>query len=260
MNGVPIAYNDYDTVLHRRDPRVKLLVFLSLVIFLYIAPTWQWMLAMAVIGLGFAATARVQPKWLLLLFALQIPNILGIFAFPAIERLLAGQPAFDGSFDFGLKLGLSWPAALFLSVSLFTTMKTTEITDGLRGLGVPEFVCFTFEYAFLLLYTVLNDIIRIVDGMKMKGVPIESKNPIKLARNLTKLGVPAIIAVFRRSNTMMAVLKMRGYPLDDLQKSRTPFKFDGGDAALLGGAIAVLVITAGVKFGVWPVPILPASS
>ena len=260
MNGVPIVYNDYDTVLHRRDPRVKLLVFFSLVLFLYIAPTWQWMVAMAVIGLGFAATARVQPKWLLLLFALQIPNILGIFAFPAIERVLAGQPAFAGSFDFGLKLGFSWPAALFLSVSLFTTMKTTELTDGLRGLGVPEFVCFTFEYAFLLLYTVLNDIIRIADGMKMKGVTIESKNPVTLARNLPKLGVPAIIAVFRRSNTIMAVLKMRGYPLDDLRESRTRFTFDIGDAALLGGAIAVLVVTAGVKFGFWHVPVLPASS
>lgn len=260
MNGMPTVYNDYDTVLHRRDPRVKLLVFLSLVIYLYIAPTWQWMLVMVAIGLGFAATARVQPKWLLLLFTLQIPNVLGVLVFPAVERVLAGQPAFAGSFDWALKLALSWPAALFISISLFTTMKTTELTDGLRGFGIPEFVCFTLEYAFLLLYTVLNDIIRIADGMKMKGVSIETKNPLTLARNLPKLGVPAIIAVFRRSNTMMAVLKMRGYPLDDLHESRTQFTFDAGDAALLGGVIAVLVVTAGVTFGFWHVPVLPASS
>jgi energy-coupling factor transport system permease protein len=260
MNGVPTVYNDYDTVLHRRDPRVKLLVFLSLVLFLYIAPTWQWMVGMAVVGLGFAATARVQPKWLLVLFALQIPNVLGIFAFPAIERILAGQPAFAGSFDFGLKLGFSWPAAMFVSVSLFTTMKTTELTDGLRGLHVPEFLCFTFEYAFLLLYTVLNDLFRIVDGLKMKGVSLETRNPVTLVRNLPKLGVPIVIAVFRRSNTMMAVLKMRGYPLDDLHESRTRFKFDVGDAVLLCGAVAVLVVTAGVNFGFWHVPILPAST
>jgi energy-coupling factor transport system permease protein len=260
MNGMPTVYNDYDTVLHRRDPRVKLLVFLALVIYLYVAPTWQWMLAMVVVGVGFAAVARVQPKWLLLLFALQIPNILGILVFPAIERVLAGQPAFAGSFDWALKLALSWPAALFVSISLFTTMQTTELTDGLRGLHVPEFVCFTFEYAFLLLYTVLNDIIRIADGLKMKGVPIESKNPLKIARSLPKLGVPAIIAVFRRSTTMMAVLKMRGYPLDDLHESRTSFTFDAGDAALLGSAVAVLAVTAGVAFGFWHVPVFPAAS
>jgi energy-coupling factor transport system permease protein len=260
MSGVPIVYNDYETVLHRRDPRVKLVVFLSLIIYLYIAPTWQWMVAMAVVGLGFAVTARVQPKWLLVLLAIQIPNILGMFAFPAIERMLAGQPAFAGNFDFGLKLGFSWPAALFVSASLFTTMKITELTDGLRGLGVPEFICFTFEYAFLLLYTVLNDLIRIANAMKMKGVSIETKNPLKLARNLPKLGVPAILTVFRRSNTMMAVLKMRGYPLSGLKESRTSFTFDLGDAALLGGAVAVLVVTAGVQFGFWQVPILPATS
>ncbi|SHG79552.1 energy-coupling factor transporter transmembrane component T family protein [Halobaculum gomorrense] len=259
MRSVPVVYNDYDTFLHRRDPRVKLLAFAALVLFLYVAPTWHWMIAMFGIGVGLAIVARVNPKWLLALAALQIPNILGFVAFPAIERVLAGRGAFAGDFGFGLKLAFSFPAALFVSASLFTTMRETEITDGLRGLGVPEFVCFTFEYAFLLLYTVFADILRIADGLKLKGVAIETRNPLRMARNLPKLGVPAIITVFRRSTTMMAVLRMRGYPLDDLQESRTPFKFDFGDAALLAFAVGVLAVTAGVNFGLWRVPVLPAS-
>lgn len=257
MRNVPVIYNDRDTFLHRRDPRVKLLTFAALVLFLYVAPTWQWMLVLFSIGVGLAVVARVKAKWLLGLAALQIPNILGFVAFPALERLAAGRGAFAGDFGFGLKLAFSFPAALFVSAALFTTMRETEIVDGLRGMGVPEFACFTFEYAFLLLYTVLADILRIADGLKMKGVAIETRNPLKMARSLPKLGVPAIITVFRRSNTMMAVLRMRGYPLEDIEASRTEFSFDAGDAALLAGALVVLGVTAGVNVGLFRVPVLP---
>lgn len=42
--GVPVLYQERDTVMHRRDPRVKMLLFALLFVFLFIAPTWQWML------------------------------------------------------------------------------------------------------------------------------------------------------------------------------------------------------------------------
>jgi len=54
---------------------------------------------------------------------------------------------------------------------------TREITDGLRGPGVPEFVCFTLEYVFLLFYVTISDLFRIIDGMKVKGLGIETRNP-----------------------------------------------------------------------------------
>ena len=46
------------------------------------------------------------------------------------------QP-FDGTLAFGLRLGFAWSAALFVSISIFSTMDIDEMTDGLRGLKVP---------------------------------------------------------------------------------------------------------------------------
>ncbi|MFB6146546.1 MAG: CbiQ family ECF transporter T component, partial [Halobacteriaceae archaeon] len=140
MTSIPVVYNEYDTWLHRRDPRAKLLLFAFLTSVIYVAPSWTWMVGLVVVGLGLAAVARVSPKWLLALWAIQVPNLIGILVFPAARRMLAGQPAMAGSFDVGLKLAFSWTAATFIFASVATTIRTTEFTDALRGMWVPEFV------------------------------------------------------------------------------------------------------------------------
>lgn len=256
---VPVIYNDRDTWFHRRDPRAKLGVFVLLLLYLYTAPTWEWMLAMVLIGLGLVVVARVPPLWIGALLALQVTNILGILAFPAIERMATGGTAFGGNFDFGLKLAFSWQAALLISASLFTTMELTEITDGLRELGVPELVCFTLEYVFLLFYVTISDLFRILDGMKIKGLDIETKNPIKFALNMPSLAVPMFMSVLQRSNTMMSVLQMRGYSFSNENRElRHDLKFDAGDAILFGSGVVVLATTAAANFGFVSVPILPS--
>ncbi|MFB6244073.1 MAG: energy-coupling factor transporter transmembrane protein EcfT [Halobaculum sp.] len=256
---VPVVYNDTDTWVHRRDPRAKLGVFVAMLLYMYVAPTWEWMLAMAVVGLGLAVLARVPPLWIGALLALQIPNVLGILAFPAIQRLVTGGSAFGGNFDFGLKLALSWQAALLVSASLFTTMELTEITDGLRGIGAPELLVFTLEYVFLLFYITISDLFRIMDGMKVKGLELETKNPLKFARNLPSLAVPMFMSVLQRSNTMMSVLTMRGYSFSNEDRElRHELAFDAGDVLMLGVSVVVLAGTLAVNFGFLNVPILPS--
>ncbi|MDY6817449.1 MAG: energy-coupling factor transporter transmembrane component T [Halobacteriales archaeon] len=256
---VPVIYNDTDTWFHRRDPRSKLGIFVLTLFYLYLAPTWEWMLAMVGVGVGLVILARVPIKWIGVLLLIQVPNVLGILAFPAIQRMATGGAAFGGNFDFGLKLALSWQAALLISASLFTTMELTEITDGLRGLGVPELVCFTLEYVLLLFYITISDLFRIMDAMKVKGLEIETKNPVKFARNMPSLAVPMFMSVLKRSNTMMSVLTMRGYSFsNEGRELRHDLKFDAGDAFLFGVGVVVVVMTAAVNFGMLTVPILPS--
>ncbi|MFB6161657.1 MAG: energy-coupling factor transporter transmembrane protein EcfT [Haloferacaceae archaeon] len=256
---VPVVYNDTDTWFHRRDPRSKLGVFVLMLLYMYLAPTWEWMLAMVVVGLGLVIGARVPPLWIGALLALQIPNVLGILAFPAIQRMATGGSAFGGNFDFGLKLALSWQAALLVSASLFTTMELTEITDGLRGLGVPELACFTLEYVFLLFYVTISDLFRILDGMKVKGLGIETRNPIRFARNMPSLAVPMFMSVLQRSNTMMSVLTMRGYSFSrEDRELRHELNFDAGDALLFGTGVVVLGGTVAANLGLIAVPVLPS--
>lgn len=252
---VPIITTDRDTFLHRRDPRAKWIALLVLMSLIYLAPSWQWMAAVAGLGLLMAIVARVPAKWMAILLGLQIPQIVTFLAFPAVARTLAGQPPLRGGFDFSLKIVFSWPAALFIGASLFTTMELTELTDGLRGLGAPELLVFTFEYVFLLFFITLSDFYRMIDAMKTKGINVETKNPFKLAANLPKLGIPMVIGLLRRSNTMMAILKMRGYSFTERPELRTQLRFDVADYGLMGFAAAVVIYTGAVRFGFLPIPV-----
>lgn len=248
---VPVLYTERDTFLHRRDPRAKWLLFAALVLFLYAAPSWPWMVAMAFAGLGLAWVARLSWKWLLVLWLLQLPNFLALVIIPAARDLYAGdvQP-FDGTLAFGLRLGFAWSAALFVSISLFSTMDIDEMTDGLRGLKVPEVICFTFGYAFLLLYTSLSDVFRIVDAMNVKGVRLRTRNPFRLVPNLARLMIPVIFTIVRRASTMAAVLEMRGFSFTEKPNRPTVHRFRAQDAALLCCGLLILGLAVCARLGV----------
>lgn len=241
---IPVLYNDADTWFHRRDPRAEFLFLASMFLGIYFVPSWQMMGVYALLAFGMVVLARVPWKYVAVLLLLQIPNVLTYLGFPVVSNVIAGAPAFTGEYGFFFKIVLSWQAALFLGIIAFTTMKITEFTDGLRGLGVPEVAAFTIEYIFLLLYFTLSDFWRIVDAMKLKGLKLETHNPVTLASTIPKMVIPFFITVLRRANTMMAVLKMRGYSFRTSGERRTDLKFDGADALLviLGGGVVVFIV------------------
>lgn len=188
-----------------------------------------------------------------MLWLLQLPNFAALVIIPATRDLLAGdvQP-FDGNLAFGLRLGFAWSAALFLSISLFSSMDIDEMTDGLRGLKVPEAICFTFGYAFLLLYTSLSDVFRIVDAMSVKGVTLRTKNLFRLMVNLARLMVPVIFTTVRRASTMMAVLEMRGFSFSRRPERMVPSKFDLADSALVFSGLLAFGLALGARLGLLP--------
>lgn len=246
---VPLFHTDKDTVLHRRDPRIKLVLFALVIGFLYTAPSWPWMLGATLVGLALSIIARVPPLALLILWALQLPNFIGLVIVPLWRDLAADNLAlFDGDLNFGLRLGFAWSAALFLSLALLSTMSPDKLTDGMRGLRIPEPLCFLVGYAFLLMYASLADIFRTVDAMKIKGIELSPRHPIRAVGNAAKLFVPAIIIMARRAGTMMSTLQLRGFSFTQRRSTTTLGRIDAADASLLSAAVLLFAVVALARF------------
>lgn len=245
---VPLFHTDKDTVLHRRDPRIKLVLFVMVIGFLYVAPSWPWMLGATVIGLVLSIVARVPPLALLILWLLQVPNFIGLVIVPLWGSLAAGESPFDGDLNFGLRLGLAWSAALFLSLALLSTMSPDKLTDGMRGLRIPEPVCFLVGYAFLLMYASLADIFRTIDAMKIKGIELGIRHPIRSITNAAKLFVPAIIIMARRAGTMMSTLQLRGFSFSTRRPATTLGRVDAADIGVLSTALLLFTVVALARF------------
>lgn len=242
MSSVPVLHTDRDSFLHRRDPRVKIGLFILLIVFLYLAPTWHWMAGMTALGVVLAFLARAPWPWLLVLLALQIPNVIGLVVIPAWAPLTSGTVAMTDELAFGIRLALAWIAAILIGVSLLCTMDVDELMDGLRGIGLPQRFAFMVGYAFLLLYLSINDIVRIADAMRLKGLDLTPRHPFTLMANLPRLMIPALFTVIRRGQAMMAALDMRGFSFSGKRANtrRTRPKFDFADAAVAVVGVAVL--------------------
>ncbi|GAB4237644.1 MAG: hypothetical protein Kow00121_64660 [Elainellaceae cyanobacterium] len=233
---VPVLYRDYNTVIHQRDPRVKILLLLLLFLFLFIAPSWQWMAVMVIVGLVLAMLARTPWKWLVVLWAIHLPTFIVLIGIPAGSAILAadyGKAVEAATAE--LRLVLAWTAAIVVSVSLLSTMDPDDLTRGLRGLRLPRIVAFAVGLSYRLLYTTLAEAFQIGKAMQIKGVELETKNIFRLVWNSLRISLPVLFAVLRRAPTLMATLDMRGFG----RRSSGLGKLDLGDWLLLLLGIAI---------------------
>ena len=251
---VPVLYRDYDTIIHDRDPRVKILLLALLFLFLFFAPTWQWMAVPVVLGLFIAALARTPWRWLVILWAIHLPTFIVLIAIPAAGDLFSGN--WGGVAEAAtaeLRLVLAWTAAIVVSVSLLSTMDPDDLTRGLRGLRVPKVASFAVGLSYRLLYTTLAEAFQIAQAMKIKGVELETKNPFKLVWNSLRLSLPVLFAVLRRAPVLMATLDMRGFG----RKSSGLGKLDLLDWLFLLAGIVILGLAMSDRFGWLPDAWLP---
>lgn len=251
---VPILYRDYNTIIHQRDPRVKILLLLLLFLFLFVAPTWQWMVVPVVLGLFVAILARTPWKWLVVLWAIHLPTFIVLIGIPAGSAILArnfGKAAEAATAE--LRLILAWTAAIVVSVSLLSTMDADDLTRGLRGLRLPRVIAFAVGLSYRLLYTTLAEAFQIAKAMRVKGVELETKNIFRLVWNSLKISLPVLFAVLRRAPTLMATLDMRGFG----RKSSGLGKLDLGDWLLLLIGLTVFGLALADRVGWLPDAWLP---
>lgn len=237
-HNVPILYQDRDTFIHRRDPRVKLLLLILLFIFLFSAPTWQWMLVPVGLGLLIALIAKTSWKWLLALWALHLPSFIVLVLVPSLEHLIAGEhgKALE-TVEGELRLVLAWTGAIFVSVSLFSTIDPNGLKNGMLGLGFPPIVAFAVGLSYRMLYVTLNEIVEIANAMRLKGLDSNWKRPLRFVKNSLKISLPVLFAVLRRGPTLMCVLDMRGFA-----RRAQLERLDAGDLTFGAcGAIAFLL-------------------
>jgi energy-coupling factor transport system permease protein len=248
-SNIPTIYQDKDTFVHHRDPRVKIILFVLLAAYVLIAPSWEWMAIALILCLFLAVLARTPWRWLLVLWALHLPAFIVILGIPLVRG------AFEGSFsDFvetaqgSIRLILAWTATIVLGVTLISTMDGKNITQGVRGLRLPPLVALSVQLTYRLLYTLMSEALRIANGMRMKGVPLNPKHPLQFVWNSMRVAVPVTVAVISRAPTLMSVIQMEGIHKELPELGN----FDLWDTILLLIGLTLFILSVLDAFGVLP--------
>ncbi len=214
-----------DTVVHRLDPRTKLLATVLYIVALFCAGSFLGYAVLAAMLFIAVRVSRVGLKALVrglkpVLFIIIFTAVLNLFFTP-------GDALFTWGFLRITREGIVTAAAMLLRIALlimgtFLLTYTTSpiaLTDGmesllnpLKKLRVPvhEFAMM-MSIALRFIPTLIEETDKIMSAQKARGADFESGNLFARAKALIPLLVPLFVSAFRRADELAMAMECRCY-------------------------------------------------
>jgi energy-coupling factor transport system permease protein len=209
----PYLYLDRDTVVHRLDPRTKiLLMFGSFVLgMLFMHPLWG-VFALLVVLLH-AALSRSLPNLKRIWFILFMLGTMGTVLWALFSK---GPTPFIGpvaweAFLFGLGSALRIDTMIIAGAVFLSTTRNEEMVLGMVKLGVPYRFGFAFSTALRLVPTIAGTTFTIRQAQRSRGLDLDSGNAIQRLRKNIPLVVPAFLSTIRSTNVFGMALDSKGF-------------------------------------------------
>ncbi|MCI5837472.1 MAG: energy-coupling factor transporter transmembrane protein EcfT [Veillonellaceae bacterium] len=255
-------YYPGDSVIHRLDPRAKILCTMIFIVGIFFADSWPAYGAVAAFTIAVTVLSQlppllvwkaVKPLWVIIVFTLFIH----IFTTPGT---LVWEWKFLQVTEEGLRQGGMMTARLvfLISFSALLTYTTSPIvlTDGIEQLlnpfkriGVPAHeLAMMMTIALRFIPTLLQETERIMKAQKARGADFESGNLLRRGKALVPLMVPLFVSAFRRADELATAMEARCYRGGEGRTRLHELRYRGRDAAAFAVTSAVVIGLAGARW------------
>ena len=252
-------YYPVDSVIHRLDPRVKLLSTLLFLISLFITDNFIGYVVAVIFLFACVKLCKVPFSYIVkgmktIVFLLCFSVVLNLFlttgdvVFSFWRLTITKQGIYTAAF---MAIRLSF---LIVGSSIMTLTTTpNNLTDGLeKGLGflkaikVPVHeISMMMSIALRFIPILMEETDKIMKAQMARGADFENKNLIKRVKSLIPLLVPLFVSAFRRANDLAMAMEARCYRGGDGRTKMKPLKYTKTDAlAYLVMAIYMALIIA----------------
>lgn len=218
-------YYQTDSVVHRLDPRVKLIATFAYIISLFIVSTWLGYLAAAVAVAVVVVLSHVPFGYIMrgmkaIVFLLLITVVFNLF-------LTEGEPlvhfwkltiTYEG-LDFASKMAVRLIFLIIGSSMMTLTTTPNQLTDALedvlgplKKIHVPVHeISMMMSIALRFIPILMEETDKIMKAQMARGADFESRNLKKKIQSLVPLLVPLFISAFRRANDLAMAMEARCY-------------------------------------------------
>ncbi len=215
-----------NSILHRLNPRLKIIALVLLLVFLFLLDTFSALGASLGLALALFALAGVPFSYLLrglrpvLYIALFALIIYFFFTSGGVVLFRIGFITVESE---GVEQGLFIVARLVVLVlfSLLLTLTTTplSLTHGmsyflkpLSHIGLPtEEVAMIMAVALRFIPTIMEESQRLMRAQLARGADFETGSIFRKAGSLVPLIVPLFVSAFRRADELALAMEARGY-------------------------------------------------
>ena len=254
-----------DSVIHKLDPRVKLIATFAFLISLFVG---KGILAYIIATIFLAAVIKLSKvPFKMIMKGLKAIIIILLITVSFNLFLTDGEILFQLGFLKVTKEGVS--VAFFMALRLIylvvgaslMTLTTTpnDLTDGLESVLAPlnkikvpvHEISMMMSIALRFIPILMEETDRIMKAQKARGADFDSGNLIQKAKSMIPLLVPLFISAFRRANDLAMAMEARCYRGGEGRTKMKPLRYEKRDriAYVILAVYLVVMIFAAKIFG-----------
>lgn len=253
-------YYPGDSVLHRLDPRVKIIIAIFYMVLVFVVQAAVPMILLCLFTLALIFLSRVPVKYVLnsikpILFILIFAFVINLFTVKGDTWLELGPLTITYQ---GIYTALRMAARLtllILSTTLFLTLTTTPILvadamekllNPLRKIGFPAHeMAMMMSIALRFVPTLLEETDKIMKAQSSRGADYDTGGLIAKARGLVSVLIPLFVSAFKRAEDLAVAMEARCYRGGE---GRTRLKIMTLQQMDFVFSAAMLLISAGILF------------
>lgn len=250
-------YYQTDSIIHRLDPRVKLVTTLCYIVSLFIVDNWIGYVVAGLFLLMVVRLSKVPFKFMVrgmksIVFLLLIAVVFNLFLTPGEPLVMVWKLRITKE---GVRLaGFIAVRLVFLIMgSSVMTLTTTpnNLTDALEKLLKPlkifkvpvHEIAMMMSIALRFIPILLEETDKIMKAQIARGADFESGNLIKKAKSLVPLLVPLFISAFRRANDLAMAMEARCYRGGEQRTKMKPLVYKRRDFLAYGTVACYLAVS-----------------
>ncbi len=263
-------YYPSNSILHKLDPRVKLVSTLLYLISLFLFRNIPGYIVATLFLASIIILSKVPLGYILrglrpIFFLLMITVIFNLF-FTTTGEVLAHWWIFTittGGLNTAVYMAVRL-IYLIIGASLMTfTTTPNELTDGIESLLGPlnhihvpvHEIAMMMSIALRFIPILLEETDKIMKAQQARGADMESGNIIQRARAMVPILVPLFVSAFRRANDLAMAMEARCYHGGKGRTKMKPLHYQARDiiAYLIVIAYVAAVVLAGrfIIFHIW---------
>ena len=214
-----------NSLIHRLDPRVKVVLTFAFVVVLFLASGWLGYVLITVWIVLAIALSRLPVKLIVrgfrpLVLIIALTGVLNIFYTPGdpIWQFYFLKISAEGLINAGM---LIWRFILLLTGTFLLTYTTSPIllTDALERLFAPlkklklpvHELTMMMTLAMRMIPTLIEETDKIMSAQRARGADFESGNLLRRAKALIPLLVPLFVSAIRRADELAVAMECRCY-------------------------------------------------
>ena len=251
-----------DSIIHRLDPRTKLIAVVIYIVALFQAKSWISYAAVLAAAVILMAISKIKPKNIFkglkpMLIIITLTAFLNVFytqGTPVVPGWIITWEGIARATKMILRITL-----LIVGTFLLTyTTSPMALTDGLEMLLKPlnklkvpvHEMTLMMSMALRFIPTLIEETDKIMSAQKARGADFETGNLIERAKALLPILVPLFVSAFRRADELAIAMESRCYHGGEGRTRMKQLHFCTRDiVALILGCVFTAVIFVMKHFG-----------